>query len=84
VAHNLFDHTSILRFIEWRWALEPLTVRDATANNLADVLDFSRRNRWASQYAVPPGPFGAPCPKRTRGSSSAIWPGALVFAEEGC
>jgi hypothetical protein len=39
-----------------------LTVRDATANNLADVLDFSRRNRRASQYTVPPGPFGAPCP----------------------
>ncbi len=61
VAHNLFDHTSVLRFIEWRWGLEPLTVRDATANNLAHVLDFSRRNRAASQYAVPPGPFGAPC-----------------------
>jgi phospholipase C len=62
VAHNLFDHTSVLRFIEWRWALEPLTVRDATANNLAEVLDFSRRNSRASQYAVSPGPFGAPCP----------------------
>ena len=62
VAHNLLDHTSVLRFIEWRWGLEPLTVRDATANNLADVLDFSRRNRTAPQYAVPPGPFGTPCP----------------------
>jgi phospholipase C len=62
VTHKLFDHTSVLRFIEWRWGLEPLTVRDATANNLADVLDFSRRNRRASQYAVAPGPFGTPCP----------------------
>jgi len=62
VAHNLFDHTSVLRFIEWRWGLEPLTVRDAAANNLADVLNFSRRKRRAPQYAVPPGPFGAPCP----------------------
>jgi phospholipase C len=62
VAHNVFDHTSVLRFIEWRWDLDPLTVRDATANNLADVLDFSRRNTTASQYAVPPGPFGVPCP----------------------
>jgi phospholipase C len=62
VANNLFDHTSVLRFIEWRWGLEPLTERDATANNLADVLDFGRRNRTAPQYAVPPGPFGAPCP----------------------
>jgi phospholipase C len=61
VAHNMFDHTSVLRFIEWRWDLDPLTVRDATANNLADVLDFGRRNTSASQYAVPPGPFGVPC-----------------------
>jgi phospholipase C len=62
VAHTVFDHTSVLRFIEWRWGLEPLTVRDATANNLADTLDFGRPNREAAQYAVPPGPFGAPCP----------------------
>jgi phospholipase C len=62
VAHNVFDHTSVLRFIEWRWELEPLTVRDATANNLAGVLDFSGRDQRAPQYAVPPGPFGVPCP----------------------
>lgn len=62
VAHDVFDHTSVLRFIEWRWGLEPLTVRDATANNLADALDFSRRRRRAQQYAVPPGPFGGVCP----------------------
>ena len=40
VSSLVLDHTSILRMIEWRWGLEPLTVRDATANNLADVLDF--------------------------------------------
>ena len=62
VAHDVFDHTSVLRFIEWRWGLEPLTARDAEANNLADALDFTRRNRRTTQYAVPPGPFGAPCP----------------------
>jgi phospholipase C len=62
VTPTVFDHTSVLRFIEWRWGLAPLTERDATANNLADVLDFTRPNRKAAQYAVPPGPFGAPCP----------------------
>ena len=62
VTHDVFDHTSVLRFIEWRWGLEPLTVRDATAANLADALDFTRRNRRASLYRVPRGPFGAPCP----------------------
>jgi len=62
VAETLFDHTSVLRFIEWRWGLEPLTIRDATANNLADALDFTAPRLRAPQYVVPPGPFGAPCP----------------------
>src|SRR4051812_33650072 len=43
VSHVTFDHTSVLRFIEWRFELEPLTVRDATANNLVDALDFTSR-----------------------------------------
>ena len=25
----LYDHTSVLKFIEWRWGLAPLTARDA-------------------------------------------------------
>src|SRR2546429_9520596 len=41
-SHVLYDHTSVLRMIEWRWGLDPLTVRDATANNLADELDFTQ------------------------------------------
>ena len=48
--------------IEWRWGLEPLTVRDATAHNLAAALDFNHQKRAAPQFDVPPGPFGAPCP----------------------
>jgi phospholipase C len=61
VAHEQFDHTSVLKMIEERWGLEPLTVRDATANNLADVLDFSRKSAPAPDLDVPPGPFGRPC-----------------------
>ncbi|PYR60085.1 MAG: phospholipase [Acidobacteria bacterium] len=58
----VLDHTSILRLIEWRWDLAPLTVRDATATNLAEALDFAKSRRQAPHYPVPPGPFGAPCP----------------------
>ena len=61
VSHVTFDHTSVLRMIEWRWGLEALTVRDATANNLAEALDFRQTPRVAPQYGVPPGPFGGPC-----------------------
>ncbi|HKY17160.1 MAG TPA: alkaline phosphatase family protein, partial [Microthrixaceae bacterium] len=40
VAHDVYDHASVLRMIEWGFDLEPLAPRDAAANNLADVLDL--------------------------------------------
>ena len=55
------DHTSVLRMIEWRWGLAPLTVRDQTANNLAEVLDFRKPDLKAKEFRVPTGPFGGPC-----------------------
>jgi phospholipase C len=61
VSHETFDHTSILRMIEWRFNLAPLTVRDATANNLADVLDFGNPQLASPGFSVPAGPFGAVC-----------------------
>lgn len=40
VAHGVYDHTSVLKMIEWSWDLPPLAPRDAAANNLAEVLDL--------------------------------------------
>jgi phospholipase C len=62
VAHGVYDHTSILKLLEWRWGLEPLSVRDAQANNLAAALDFSHRNLRAPRITVPRLTVGAPCP----------------------
>jgi phospholipase C len=62
-SHTLYDHTSVLRMIEWRWGLEPLTVRDATANNLAHELNFQQRDLRAPVYPVP-DVTGALCPIR--------------------
>jgi phospholipase C len=61
VSHVLFDHTSVLRLIEWRWSLAPLTVRDAGANNLAETLDFTGPRLRAPRFRVPEGPFGELC-----------------------
>lgn len=61
VSHKVYDHTSVLKLIEWRWGLPHLSVRDARANNLATALNFKHPNKSVPQYAVPPGPFGAPC-----------------------
>ena len=68
VAHHRFDHTSVLKLIEWRWGLAPLTVRDASANNLAVALDFERPDLETPVYQVPGGPFGGIC-------TSALAPG---------
>jgi phospholipase C len=62
VSHIVFDHASVLRTIEWRWDLPPLTVRDATSGNLAEALDFDAPRLEAKRFRVPAGPFGAPCP----------------------
>jgi phospholipase C len=47
VNHEFYDHTSVLKLIEWRWGLHPLTQRDAShaptdPGNLATLLNFSR------------------------------------------
>ena len=36
-------------------------MRDDTANNLAEVLDFARRDLQAKQFDVYSGPFAGPC-----------------------
>ncbi len=41
VSHVLYDHTSILAFLEHKWNLPAMTKRDANANNLLDFLDLN-------------------------------------------
>jgi len=60
-SHLVYDHTSLLRMIEWRWDLEPLTVRDRTARNLAGELDVAHPRLGAPAYDVP-AVTGAVCP----------------------
>ena len=62
VAHDVYDHTSILKMIEWRCDLPALSVRDAAANNLAEVLDFKAHGSAAPPvYDVAPI-VPTPCP----------------------
>ncbi len=42
VSHTVYDHTSILKFIETRFGLPPLTRRDAAADPMLDMFDFSQ------------------------------------------
>jgi phospholipase C len=61
VAHGVYDHTSILKLVEWRWGLKPLSVRDGAANNLAAALDFSHRNLAAPKIVAPKLVSGPNC-----------------------
>jgi phospholipase C len=62
VAHNTYDHTSVLKMIEWRWGLAPMTLRDAHARNIAEVLDFKHApDLHAPSWHVPPA-TGEACP----------------------
>jgi phospholipase C len=45
VNHTRLGHESILKFIEYRFGLRPLTVRDARANNIGTALRFPRSGR---------------------------------------
>src|SRR6266478_3347804 len=42
VAHGQYEHASILKLIEWRWNLEPLTARDRAAGAFLEAFDFSQ------------------------------------------
>ena len=41
VDSTQYETVSILRFIEWRWGLQPLASRDANAANLLPAFDFT-------------------------------------------
>lgn len=61
IATGMYDHTSVLKMIEWRWSLRPLTTRDAAANNLAEVLDFDAPNLSAPRFTMPAIPLPQVC-----------------------
>src|SRR5437867_11534770 len=73
VSNIQFDHTSVLKLIQWRWRLAPLTVRDAAANNLALALDFEHPNSFAPLYSVPMGPFGGVCGQSLPSTEESVW-----------
>jgi phospholipase C len=53
VSHVVYDHTSILRFIETKWNLPALTARDAHAANLLDCLDLRGRPAFLHPPTLP-------------------------------
>jgi phospholipase C len=82
----VFDHTSVLKLIEWRWGLAPLTARDASndVHNLAYALNFEHPNNSVPTLPLPPAPLlGAPCLGSGGILGAAPTPDANVWSELG-
>ncbi len=45
VAHSIYGFESILKMIEWRFGLQPLTKRDRYAQNIARSFDWTSKPR---------------------------------------
>jgi phospholipase C len=61
VSSTVYDHASVLKLIETRWGLDPLTVRDAQANDMMGELTIANPILTAPAIDVPTGPFAVPC-----------------------
>jgi len=72
VSHVVYDHTSILKFVESKWNIPAMTYRDANANNLTDFFDFGAAKPPFAEpptLAQPLNPFvGTPPPSSNQAS----------------
>jgi phospholipase C len=53
VSHVVHDHTSVLKLIETKWNLPPLTRRDANADDLLDSLDLNAPPQFLEPPTLP-------------------------------
>jgi phospholipase C len=72
VSHRISDHTSILRLIEQRFRLPPLTRRDARANSLLEYFDFAHPH-----FRTPPTLPAATIDPSKAAQCLALHPGTL-------
>ena len=60
VSHTVGSHTSLLAFIERRFALPSLTARDANSNDLEDLFDFDNSPSLNATVGIAPLPGEPP------------------------
>ena len=60
VSHVARDHTSILKLIETRFSLPPLTARDDAADNMMEFFNF-QSPAWMTPPALPVQPTNGDC-----------------------
>jgi phospholipase C len=75
VSHDIYGFESILKLIEYRYGLSPLTRRDAYARNIGHSFDWESRPRLdVPSLPDPPNVASAQCPNRP--PSALYKPGA--------
>jgi phospholipase C len=60
VSHVVRDHTAVLKLIETRFSLPPLTSRDAASDNMAEFFNFASP-AYLTPPTMPAQPETAPC-----------------------
>ena len=60
VSHTVADYTAVLKFIETRFSLAPLTQRDAAQMDMAEFFDF-QNVPWATPPTPPAQATGGAC-----------------------
>ena len=60
VSHTVEDSTAILKFIETRFNLAPLTKRDAAQSDMTEYFDFGNPP-WMTPPTPPAQNMGGPC-----------------------
>ena len=61
VSHTTRDYTSILRLIEDRFNVRPLTLRDTNADNMMEFFNFSGAPPLLTPPTLPPQPTNGNC-----------------------
>lgn len=80
VSDVVRDHTSVLRFIERKWNLGALTLRDAAADDLSDCLDFDAPPRLLTPPTLAAPALDASMPPAcTPGTPGTIPPADAVI-----
>ena len=76
VTSIVYDHTSILAFLERKWNLAAMTYRDANANDLTDFLDLDAMKRGQPTFPELPK-LAAPGDTPARLACSKTGPGTV-------
>jgi phospholipase C len=84
IDHHTYDHTSMLKLVEWRFGLQPLSARDRHARNLALALDFAHPNTSAPSLplVLDPGPHVCGAPGGPMALEEPFWLGLKAKMDE--